>query len=183
MTLRNQINHFQYNKNITLTMSRTFPTCNCDIMLFNRVRGDRVLYSKVMLPLWSVLGNSPGQRNETRTYKCSQREVFDTLTDKISCHTKQMKMWVRFKKRDEGRWKMTTVTSDHSSLRNHLSQIKMPQPAPVYSLDQEILNQLQTVLNQEDISDPATVLPPNNIPRPSPLTNSHDYFPLLDSVC
>ncbi len=183
MTLRNQINPFQYNKNITLTMPRTFPTCNYDIMLFNQVQGDRVCYSKVMLPLWSVLGNSPGQCNETRTYQCSQREVFDTLTDEISCHAKWMKMWVRFKKRDEGRQKMTTVTSDHSSLQNHLSQIKMLQLAPVYSPDQEILNWLRTVLNQEDISDPATVLPPNNIPRPSPLTNFHDYFPLLDSVC
>ncbi|KAK0241282.1 hypothetical protein EDD85DRAFT_948367 [Armillaria nabsnona] len=59
----------------------------------------------------------------------------------------------------------------------------MTTPAPVYSPDQEILNRLRTVLNQEDISDPAMVLPPNNIPRPSPLTNSHEYFPLLDSVC
>ncbi len=183
MTLRNQINLFQYNKNITLTMPRTFPTHNRDIMLFNQVQGDHVCYSKVMLPLWSVLGNSPGQHNETRTYQCSQREVFDTLTDEISHHVKRMKMWARFKKRDEGRWKTTTVTSDHSSLQNHPSQIKMPQPAPVYSPDREILNRLWTMLNQEDISDPAMVLPPNNIPRPSPLTNSHDYFPLLDSVC
>lgn len=147
MTLRNQINPFQYNKNITLTMPRTFPTRNRDIMLFNWVRGDRVHYSKVMLPLWSVLGNSPGQRNETRTYQCSQREVFDTLTDEISCHAKWMKRRPRFKKRDEGRRKMTTVTSDHSSLRNHPSQIKMPQPAPVCSPDREILNWLRIMLN------------------------------------
>ncbi|KAK0435657.1 hypothetical protein EV421DRAFT_1908528 [Armillaria borealis] len=53
---------------------------------------------------------------------------------------------------------------------------------PIYSADRDIRNRLRAITNNANEADTVNVIPPNRVPRPAPLSNSSEYFPILNSL-
>ncbi|SJL12003.1 uncharacterized protein ARMOST_15419 [Armillaria ostoyae] len=185
MTLQSHWDPFKQDKNIKLTVPSQYLVESHEITLYNRIHGERVHYPRIKLPLWSVLGLPPDTDDESKTHYCSQKDIFDAFDTEIrrlGALTRQRKRFQWYKERHERRGMIKTPNSDHSSFQKQHVPILMPQPMPIYSADRDIRNRLRAITNNANEADTVNVIPPNRVPRPAPLSNSSEYFPILDSL-
>ncbi|KAK0462391.1 uncharacterized protein EV420DRAFT_1639608 [Desarmillaria tabescens] len=179
-TLMGHMRRTDQEENMPLTVPQCYPTNNRCILLFNRVRGERIGYSKQVLPLWSIWQTMPDS-DDVKVRLCSPAEIYHGLRETTRKLLRQKRTGRRVYKALENDEEGLT-NYDHYTLRKPHMQTTMSYPSFQRTTDQEIRLRLCDVTNSES-QEPSPVVPPNNIPRPFPLSKSAAYFPITDLTC
>ncbi|SJL18085.1 uncharacterized protein ARMOST_21657 [Armillaria ostoyae] len=159
---------------ILLTVPALFPRSNCAVELYNRISREQRSYPRVPLPIRSIYSQRISCQDETKMIEISWQDVHECLAKEIRSYEEALQLGRKTKGyKGDGRRRRPP--------ENTLSHQNMPAIPRDLSPDRAIRSRLRELIRMEE-PELTPVLPANDVPHPTPLSHSSDYFPLPSQV-